>query len=102
MAKVVHVKEIREQARTSSLQAVHGAAALSILASARGLADAGLVLEDAADLGGALYKYSQAASLLEYVLGTPEYQRETPKSQRGVLYHQAAKLSEHITGQMLP
>ncbi|KAG8681623.1 hypothetical protein FRC08_015516 [Ceratobasidium sp. 394] len=61
MAKVVHVKEIREQARTSSLQAVHGASALSILASARGLADAGLVLEDAADLGGALYKYSQAA-----------------------------------------
>ncbi|QRV73950.1 ubiquitin carboxyl-terminal hydrolase [Ceratobasidium sp. AG-Ba] len=102
MAKVVHVKDIREQARTSSLQAVHGASAFSILSSARTLADAGYALEDAADLSGALFKYSQAASLLDHVLGMPEYKREQPKGQRGALYHQASKLSEHITLQMLP
>ncbi|KAG8768252.1 ubiquitin-specific protease doa4 [Ceratobasidium sp. 428] len=102
MAKVVHVKDIREQAKSSSLQAVNGASALSIINSARSLADAGLVLEDAADLRGALYKYSQAANLLDHVLNSVEYKRETPKNQRGVLYHQTSKLSEYITGQMLP
>lgn len=61
MAKVAHVKEIREHAKIASLQAVAGASALSVLTSARTLADAGLVQEQAADLTGALYKYSQAA-----------------------------------------
>lgn len=60
-AGVVHVKDIREQAKSTSLQAVHGASALSILASARSLADAGFILEQNGDLSGALFKYSQAA-----------------------------------------
>ena len=60
-AGVVHVKDIREQAKSASLQAIHGASALSILGSARSLADAGFELEQNGDLSGALFKYSQAA-----------------------------------------
>lgn len=57
----MQVKDIREHAKSASLQAVNGASAISIVTSARRLADAGITLEDDGDLGGALFKYSQAA-----------------------------------------
>lgn len=60
-AGVARVKDIREHAKSASLQAIQGASALSILASARSLADAGFDQERNGDLSGALYKYSQAA-----------------------------------------
>ncbi|ELU43429.1 hypothetical protein AG1IA_02542 [Rhizoctonia solani AG-1 IA] len=104
MAKAVpvHVKDIREQAKSASLRAVAGFAPLNILNSAHSIADAGLALEHDGDLRGALYKYSQAAILLEYVMGSAEYKHESPKSQRGVLYHQTTKLSEFVIGDILP
>ncbi|CAE6374060.1 unnamed protein product [Rhizoctonia solani] len=104
MAKAapLHVKDIREQAKSASLRAVAGFAPLNILNSAQSIADAGLVLEHDGDLRGALFKYSQAAILLEYVMGSAEYKHESPKSQRGVLYHQTAKLSEFVIGDILP
>jgi hypothetical protein len=63
MAKAapLHVKDIREQAKSASLRAVAGFAPLNILNSAQSIADAGLVLEHDGDLRGALFKYSQAA-----------------------------------------
>ncbi|CAE6457007.1 unnamed protein product [Rhizoctonia solani] len=104
MAKAapLHVKDIREQARSASLKAVAGFSALSILHSAQALADAGLALEHDGDLRGALFKYSQAAILLDHIMSSAEYKHETPKSQRGVLYHQTAKLSEFVIGDILP
>ncbi|CUA70676.1 ubiquitin carboxyl-terminal hydrolase 8 [Rhizoctonia solani] len=35
-------------------------------------------------------------------MSSAEYKHETPKSQRGVLYHQTAKLSEYVIGDILP
>ncbi|CAE6456128.1 unnamed protein product [Rhizoctonia solani] len=104
MAKAapVHVKDIRDQARSASLKAVAGASALSIVNSAQSLADAGLAYEHDGDLTGALFKYSQAAILLEHIMGSVEYKHEMPKSQRGVLYHQTTKLSEFVVGDILP
>ncbi|CAE7141819.1 unnamed protein product [Rhizoctonia solani] len=104
MSKAVppHVKDIREQAKSASLKAVAGFSPLSILNSAQALADAGLGLEHDGDLRGALFKYSQAAILLDHIMGSAEYKHETPKSQRGVLYHQTAKLSEFVIGDILP
>ncbi|KAH7335450.1 hypothetical protein B0J17DRAFT_670242 [Rhizoctonia solani] len=104
MAKAVplHVKDIREQAKSASLKAVAGFSPINILNSAHTIADAGLALEHDGDLRGALYKYSQAAILLDHILSSVEYKHEMPKSQRGVLYHQTAKLSEYIIGDILP
>ncbi|CAE6479173.1 unnamed protein product [Rhizoctonia solani] len=87
MAKAVplHVKDIREQAKSASLKAVAGFSAINILNSAHAIAAAGLALEHDGDLGGALYKYSQAAILLDHILSSAEYKHEMPKSQRGVL-----------------
>ncbi|KAF8757849.1 peptidase C19 family [Rhizoctonia solani] len=105
MAKAVpvHVKDIREQAKSASLRAVAGFAPLNILNSAHSIADAGLALEHDGDLRGALYKYSRLpCGLLEYVMGSAEYKHESPKSQRGVLYHQTTKLSEFVIGDILP
>ncbi|EUC59103.1 ubiquitin carboxyl-terminal hydrolase, partial [Rhizoctonia solani AG-3 Rhs1AP] len=104
MAKAAppHVKDIREQAKSASLKAVAGFSALSILNSAQALADAGLALEHDGDLRGALFKYSQAAILLDHIMSSAEYKHETPKSQRGVLYHQTTKLSEYVIGDILP
>ncbi|KDN47085.1 hypothetical protein RSAG8_03862, partial [Rhizoctonia solani AG-8 WAC10335] len=104
MAKAapLHVKDIREQARSASLKAVAGFSALSILHSAQALADAGLALEHDGDLRGALFKYSQAAILLDHIMSSAEYKHEWPKSQRGVFYHQTAKLSEFVIGDILP
>ncbi|KAJ1306638.1 hypothetical protein OPQ81_007634 [Rhizoctonia solani] len=104
MAKAapLHVRDIREQAKSASLKAVQGFSALSILNSAQSLADAGLVLEHDGDLRGALFKYSQAAILLDHIMGSAEYKHEMPKSQRGVLYHQTTKLSEFVIGDILP